>query len=76
VLWNEAGLLTVSGGKLTTFRLMAQQVLRAIRPMLPEHERLGKEMRVLDPLPDEMKVCGQLEPSMRLRLVGRYGSET
>lgn len=76
VLWNEAGLLTVSGGKLTTFRLMAQQVLRAIRPMLPEHERLGKEMRVLDPLPDEMKICGQLEASMRLRLVGRYGSET
>jgi glycerol-3-phosphate dehydrogenase len=76
VLWNEAGLLTVSGGKLTTFRLMAQQALRAIGRMLPEHERLGKDMRVLDPLPDEMKVCGQLEASMRLWLVGRYGSET
>ncbi|MDI6768839.1 MAG: glycerol-3-phosphate dehydrogenase/oxidase [Anaerolineales bacterium] len=76
VLWNENGLLTVSGGKLTTFRLMAQQALRAIRPVLPEHARLGKKMRGFDPLPDEMKVCGQLEASMRLRLVGRYGSET
>lgn len=32
VLWNEDGLLTVTGGKLTTFRLMAHDALEAARP--------------------------------------------
>ena len=76
VLWNEAGLLTVSGGKLTTFRVMAQTELHKVREMLPEHPRLDRDMRVLDPLPDETKVCGAAEPGLRLRLVGRYGGET
>jgi len=74
VLWNEAGLLTVSGGKLTTFRLMAQTALRAVRAALPEHPRLGRDERVLDPLPPETTVC-DLPPELRLRLLGRYGNE-
>ena len=74
VLWNEAGLLTVSGGKLTTFRLMAQTALRAVRAALPEHTRLGRDERVLDPLPPETTVC-DLPPVLRLRLLGRYGNE-
>ena len=76
VLWNETGLLTVAGGKLTTFRVMAQTALQATQAALPNHPRPRKDMRVLDPLPDETKVCGQVEPSLRLRLVGRYGNET
>jgi glycerol-3-phosphate dehydrogenase len=74
VLWNESGLLTVSGGKLTTFRLMAQQALRAVRSYLPEHSRLGSEERVLDPLPPEASLC-DVPPDLRLRLMGRYGTE-
>src|SRR5512140_1160385 len=54
VLWNEAGLLTVSGGKLTTFRLMAQRALRAVRWMLPEHAPRRSNERVLDLLPPEV----------------------
>ncbi len=74
VLWNEAGLLTVSGGKLTTFRLMAQTALRAVRAALPQHPRLGRDERVLDPLPSEATVC-DIPPELRLRLLGRYGNE-
>jgi glycerol-3-phosphate dehydrogenase len=74
VLWNESGLLTVSGGKLTTFRLMAQTVLRTVRPMMPEHARLGSNERVLDPLPPETTI-GNAPPELRLRLMGRYGAE-
>lgn len=74
VLWNESGLLTVSGGKLTTFRLMAQAALRAVRSVLPEHPRLGSEQRVLDPLPAETSLC-DVPPELRLRLMGRYGAE-
>jgi glycerol-3-phosphate dehydrogenase len=74
VLWNESGLLTVCGGKLTTFRLMAQKALRAVRSALPEHPRLGRDGRVLDLLPPETTLC-DLPPELRLRLMGRYGAE-
>ncbi len=74
VLWNEAGLLTVSGGKLTTFRLMAQKALRAVRLVLPEHAPRRSNERVLDPLPPETDMF-EVPPEMRLRLLGRYGSE-
>ena len=36
VVWQEAGLLTVTGGKLTTFRLIALDALKAVREDLPE----------------------------------------
>jgi glycerol-3-phosphate dehydrogenase len=74
VLWNESGLLTVSGGKLTTFRLMAQKALRAVRPALPEHPHLGSNERVLDPLQPENSLC-DVPAEFRLRLLGRYGAE-
>src|SRR5512140_2507453 len=74
VLWNEAGLLTVSGGKLTTFRLMAQKALRAVRAALPEHPPLRSTERVLDLLPPETDLDA-IPPEMRLRLLGRYGAE-
>jgi glycerol-3-phosphate dehydrogenase len=90
VLWNESGLLTVSGGKLTTFRLMAHTALRAVRLALPEHAVPRRTMRVLDPLPPETLICNlpgdpsaglrQAQPGgsgqgLRLRLLGRYGAQ-
>ncbi|KAF0109008.1 MAG: glycerol-3-phosphate dehydrogenase [Anaerolineaceae bacterium] len=82
VLWNESGLLTVSGGKLTTFRLMAHTALRAVRLALPEHPVPRRTMRVLDPLPPETTLCDLPgDPSagsgqgLRLRLLGRYGAQ-
>ena len=74
VLWNESGLLTVSGGKLTTFRLMAQKALRAVCSTLPEHPHPGRDERVLDPLPPDTTLC-DVPPELRLRLMGRYGAE-
>ncbi len=74
VLWNESGLLTVSGGKLTTFRLMAHTALRAVRAALPKHAIPRRTMRVLDPLPPETAICN-LPGDLRLRLLGRYGAE-
>jgi len=74
VLWNESGLLTVSGGKMTTFRLMAQTALRAVRSVLPGHPRLGRDERVLDLLPPETILC-DVPLDLRLRLLGRYGTE-
>jgi len=72
VLWMENGLLTVSGGKLTTFRLMAHKALKTIRPLLPDRIKMDRDERVLDPLPDDTPMC-DLPAGLRLRLLGRYG---
>jgi glycerol-3-phosphate dehydrogenase len=75
VLWSENGLLTVSGGKLTTFRLMAHSTLRQARNFLPQHTAPQRNFRVLDPLPSELGWCDALEPGQRLRIMGRFGNE-
>jgi glycerol-3-phosphate dehydrogenase len=77
VIWDEDGLLTVSGGKLTTFRVMARDVLKAAR------RRLGtlpfdSDAPVLDPLPPEAEALlagTHLPPAQCLRLLARYGVE-
>jgi len=71
-LWQERGLLTVSGGKLTTFRRMAQKALRAVRAAWPDSPARKARERVLDPLPPEAALQ-DLPAEFRLRLLGRYG---
>ena len=36
VVWDEKGLITVTGGKLTTFRIMAAEALNKASPFLTE----------------------------------------
>jgi len=67
VLWNENGLVTVTGGKLTTFRLMAHAALRAVRIPLS-----GRPQHVLDSAPS---LAADLHPMLARRLAGRYGAE-
>lgn len=75
VLWKEAGLLTVTGGKLTTFRVMAHEALRAVRARLPSRPAFDRELPVFDEPAAEMDLDPTLDPSARLRLLGRYGAE-
>lgn len=77
VVWEENGLLTVTGGKLTTFRLIALDVLKAVRHRLPETPPLDGEAPVLDPVPPEVELpaASDLDESARRRLLGRYGAE-
>lgn len=73
VLWQEAGLLTITGGKLTTFHRMAQQALRAAAARLGRRLAIDDRSPALDPagpLP-----TGDLRPEARARLMGRYGGE-
>jgi glycerol-3-phosphate dehydrogenase len=80
VLWGEHGLLTVAGGKLTTFRSMAFDVLKAIRPQLShplDRSTLRHAgQRVLDPLPPEQFLPAPLQWPVRQRLTGRLGADT
>lgn len=73
VLWQEDGLLTVTGGKLTTFRRMAHDALRAVRGRLPGRPRFDARGRALDPAPALTAWRQPLDPAQRLRLVGRHG---
>jgi glycerol-3-phosphate dehydrogenase len=76
VLWHENNLLTVAGGKLTTFRRMAHDALNKVRANLPHHPRFNSRQRVLAATPVENYLPSQLSPSARLRLAGRHGLET
>jgi glycerol-3-phosphate dehydrogenase len=69
ILWDESGLLTITGGKLTTFRLMARKALDAVRSKLPG-ARPSAQARALDAVPDAID-GGMAHP----RIVGRYGAQ-
>jgi glycerol-3-phosphate dehydrogenase len=74
VIWQEGGLVTVTGGKLTTFRVMAHDAMRSIRHRLPGHPRLHRNHRMLDHPPVEEMLNANLDAPTALRLLGRYGA--
>ncbi|MDD5399308.1 MAG: FAD-dependent oxidoreductase, partial [Dehalococcoidia bacterium] len=73
VVWLEDGLLTVTGGKLTTFRLIALDALKAAQPFLGKLPDLDKKQRVFSPVKGIRPVPKGLEPEIVFRLQGRYG---
>ena len=74
VIWQESGLLTVTGGKLTTFRLIALDALNRVRDHFPNAPASDSGEPVLErvepPFPDR---AGLSEDSRR-RLLGRFGA--
>ena len=73
VVWVEDGLLTVTGGKMTTFRLIALDALKAVRHLLPDLPEPDDKLPVLNPV-DVALPGGELLPEdVRRRLLGRYG---
>ena len=75
VLWDENGLVTASGGKLTTFRIMAREALKTVRRHLG-HIPFDPELPVLDAIPQEAETAcadSKLSPTQCLRLLARYG---
>ncbi|WP_459924743.1 glycerol-3-phosphate dehydrogenase/oxidase [Desulfatiferula olefinivorans] len=74
VIWVDAGLVTVTGGKLTTFRALAWDTLSAARPFLPPGERGGRSEPVFDAV--ELPACfDHLSREQLDLLVGRHGRE-
>lgn len=72
-VWIDDGLLTVTGGKLTTFRVIALDALKRAMPLLAGwHDKL-------DPRPIfAQHACPgmRLRGTQRARIVGRYGAAT
>jgi len=73
VIWHENGLLTVTGGKLTTFRATALQALREIIQEFPQASLVDEPAPPLAPAPAQLTGGEELSHAARRRLLGRYG---
>lgn len=75
VIWEEDGLLTVTGGKLTTFRVIALAALRAARHYLPTMPNLKANAPLFNSVSLSLPGAESLDKAAQRRLVGRYGTE-
>jgi glycerol-3-phosphate dehydrogenase len=73
-IWDEDGLLTVAGGKLTTFRTMALRALEKLRRRLPELGEINWDVPALGALP-QVPTGGPFLSTVAKRLLARYGSD-
>lgn len=71
-VWSDHGLISVSGGKLTTFRLIALDALEAAKPHLPA-ARGDADDRVFAATALTAERIAPADPAWGLRLLGRYG---
>lgn len=73
VVLEESGLVTITGGKLTTFRPMALDALRVARCVWPGMPPPTGTAPMFDPLPPDLAGVSALDTYARMRLLGRYG---
>jgi glycerol-3-phosphate dehydrogenase len=75
-IWIEEGLISISGGKLTTFQLMARQALSAARSALNPLPSKSREDSFSPGVPGEDVLNSpavELKSAPITRLIGRYG---
>ena len=73
-IWNEDGLLTVTGGKMTTFRAIALDALKVAQQVIGKLPDLDKKQTIFEKTPDlKLLEPRVLSPEIGQRLVGRYG---
>lgn len=75
VVWEEEGLLTVTGGKLTAFRRIALDALQHLHHRLPSMPTLHDQMPALDPLPPLNSLPPGIAPMQARRLAAYYGPQ-
>lgn len=73
-IWSESGLLTVTGGKLTTFRQIALDALKALKPRFPAMRPLDHNASALDTIDMPAIDLPGLSQAEFQRLLGRYGA--
>jgi glycerol-3-phosphate dehydrogenase len=74
VVWVDRGLVTVTGGKLTTFRRLALDALKAAKSFLPPGKSVDRKAPVFNAVPQTPVQDYGLSPETWRRLYGRYGS--
>ncbi|HNI62862.1 MAG TPA: glycerol-3-phosphate dehydrogenase/oxidase, partial [Agitococcus sp.] len=70
-VWADKGVISVSGGKLTTFRQIAQDVLTAAESWLPTIKQRDQKASVFSK--PEGHISSPLSPDQYRRFVGKYG---
>lgn len=73
-IWDDYGLITVSGGKLTTFRLIALDVLKAAQRYLPELNYKDHDQNIFRQSKFVPKALKSLTPDLQQRMLGFYGN--
>lgn len=73
-VWSDSGLVTVSGGKLTTFRLIAMDALAAAESRLPQPQA-SQDDRIFAPVSTTPESVFPEDKDRATRLLGRLGSE-
>jgi glycerol-3-phosphate dehydrogenase len=73
LLWIDKGLVTITGGKLTTFRKMAQDTLNSVKHTLTYNHRLVSRQPVLNNILMENLNFDLVGDKTLVRLTGRYG---
>ncbi|KPA17503.1 FAD-dependent glycerol-3-phosphate dehydrogenase [Candidatus Magnetomorum sp. HK-1] len=74
VVWINKGLVTITGGKLTTFRLLAWDALKAVKPFLNSYSSDGKGQAVFTPIDPSIIKPDSIKSKDWQRLCGRYGN--
>jgi glycerol-3-phosphate dehydrogenase len=75
-IWEQDGMISVTGGKLTTFRLIALDVLRAVAPFLSHVDVKDTRAPVFFRRESGTEFPAGLHHVLRRRLEGRYGCHT
>ncbi|MDX1553980.1 MAG: glycerol-3-phosphate dehydrogenase C-terminal domain-containing protein, partial [Marinobacter sp.] len=72
VIWYDSGLISIAGGKLTTFRLIAREVLQKAQHLMPDFSLRDNAARVFSPIAElERPEC--ISHHNWKRLQGFYG---
>jgi glycerol-3-phosphate dehydrogenase len=74
-IWVERGLISVSGGKLTTFRLIALDVLKRAAPFIPSLSVGDTDEPVFSKISPLGTSFQEIDSAFKRRLMGRYGIE-
>jgi glycerol-3-phosphate dehydrogenase len=72
-VWKDRGLVTITGGKLTTFRRSALDALKAVKPFLNPDKMNGLSMPEFSKVPKQPEKDFGLTLECWRRLYGRYG---
>jgi glycerol-3-phosphate dehydrogenase len=73
-LWDENGLITITGGKYTTFRIMSRQTVEVVLRRLGKSRSAVKLRHIISPLP--RVAAPNINPETLGYITGRHGNDT
>lgn len=75
-VWVNNGMVTITGGKLTTFHLLARDGLAAAKPFLTGVSGRTHDGSLFSRVVENASAAEMLPEEVRIRLFGRYGTDT